>query len=273
MATPESFSPEEQDVLAPGPKVSELYAMYDDITAKSQSKRSEIREDIASTEKSKNFQNPEVVQKRDYDSGLGGIEEDSTLKGLEAGKKYLLSGGVDKHGFSAWRKRENLIVDRVEERDINWYESLARDAKLFAEIAPFIHVNFPGLKDDGKLLNTIGVALKVSEMTEFTDKAFKQMIKENGFSRKQIYGREGVIQALLAFNRAIDSVDRSLLTEENLIASEDKLPNITIRVELGKKRFSQLTSVEEKSSAPEAVAKTPEAGDTKISGDLNDTGL
>lgn len=44
MDIPESFSPKEQEFTQPGPRVSELYAVYDSITEKSRTSFSKLKE-------------------------------------------------------------------------------------------------------------------------------------------------------------------------------------------------------------------------------------
>ena len=204
---------------------------------------------------------------------------------LEDDKTYLLVGSVDRTAFDKKAKREAdvLYKDANDNHNVNWYEDVSSTASIFLDYKDHIETNFKSWNSDVKQERLLAILKVVSKMTEFTDAAWKKMIKDNKFTDNEIYGSEGVYNLLLAFNRATESTSTSL-EEGFFAAAEGKFAPKVFKIRLdvsGKNgkddnsRYSRLISTkviednikieeeDEGAPAPDAPAPAPDAPDTR----------
>lgn len=230
------------------------------------------------------FEAPKVSWEKAFDLGKFEInqEEVKKLPEITDDKVYLLLGSVDRVPFQKHYKRENLEVDRYGDgTKTKWYEAIKEDAALFIKLKDGIETNFPQLADTAKKDRMVQIVTDISQMTDFTDAAWRTMFKDKGYTDAEIYGAEGAYNLLLSFQRAIAPIDREELgkDEDVVIGQNEKEEDIkagkyTIRLEVASKkgksdgdRFSKLVEVkvkeeeeeqEEEKPTPEPPAPTPE---------------
>ncbi|MEK7085744.1 MAG: hypothetical protein AAB953_01890, partial [Patescibacteria group bacterium] len=208
------------------------------------------------------FEAPKVAFEKKFDLGDYQITpKDLKDVKIKAKHAYLLVGSVDQVAFTKGAKRET-----------KWYQALHQDAKLFLKVKDRVEIKFPGLKDTAKNTKMMDIIDKISKMTDFTDAAWNKMIADNKYTDDEIYGAEGAYNLLLAFQRAIGSVDRKALLDPPKITLDATDPNnpisvpqlAKIRLELSSKngkadedRVSRLVGVKVKEAKKETVVEAP----------------
>lgn len=256
--TPEG--PEAPKPLSITDKLKNLFNQAVDAIKKSVEERKDIdpAADLVTVpeESKEDFEAPKEIFEKDFDLGDFEITE-KEVPDLKPEAVYLLLGSVDRMAFKEVASRQRIKVERYGE-NVNWYNAAQMDATVFLQYKDQIETNFPTLTDPARRARILEVIQSMSEMTEFTDKAWKDMIKAKGYKSDEVYGSEGAYNLLLAFQRSVGTVQREMLVDENLKAEGEFLPMFTVRLEIATKegktdsaRFAKLIEVVKKEKPEE----------------------
>lgn len=168
-------------------------------------------------------------------------EEIAKFPLLEKGKTYLAKGTVNRVPF-----KQTI-------RDKHWYYEMAVAGKKLIENFDSVAFDFPALKNKQykERMKAAISNITVSSVDLIADKLTPEQFKtkiEEGFSKEEIYGSQGIFNIILAFGRAYD-----------LVNNVQEGASIDYRLSLGNKRYSQLLTrkkeVERKAAVSKPVAK------------------
>lgn len=141
---------------------------------------------------------------------------------LEKGKTYLAKGAV------------NRVPFKQDIRDKHWYYEMAVAGKKLIENFDSVAFDFPALKNKQYKARMKAAIEKITVSSvdliadKLTPEQFKAKIEE-GFSKDEIYGSQGIFNIILAFGRAYD-----------LVNNVQEGASIDYRLSLSNKRYSQL---------------------------------
>ena len=150
-----------------------------------------------------------------YELGKHTIPAGITHPEIKNENFYQMTGSVDRTNHNRHSSKEGIVVEVRGGQDVNWYQAKAEAAQLSLDLFVYVdYMDFFG--DDIDASDRVHEITKaMAGMTEFTDDAWKKMIKEKGFKRADIYGAKGAYNFLLALQRATAGVPKNLLKVEN----------------------------------------------------------
>ncbi|MDD3862061.1 MAG: hypothetical protein PHP74_04220 [Candidatus Gracilibacteria bacterium] len=194
----------------------------------------------------------EEIKKFNFELGESDVEKGKDREIFPNLKSYSMEGGVDATSYS-----------KLAKRNPEFYKKKSESALNFLMYFDYIDLSeFGNLGKQAKELNNL--LFEISAMTDYSDNEWKKFIAKNKYPDSLIYGPEGVLNLLLAFERAIAPVKNS----DNLNLKDFKNGSISpIKLYLGKKpkdqpsRFAKFHTRPKPKKQPE-VKDEPAPGST-----------